>query len=122
MLSLVLCGNQPYDWDLNSPTAQAVAAAIATSRKEGMKGFVETFELAVDDSAAGDSHTPPSPGLKIAVELVDVGAAAVLEVARPQNTREIPSSSIRSSAASSAGRLPWMSVMTAAVNERQPVW
>lgn len=43
-LSLVLCGNQPYAWDLESPTAQAVAAAIAASRQEGMKGFVETFE------------------------------------------------------------------------------
>ena len=49
VLSLVLCGNQPYDWDLNSPTAQTGAAAIATSRKEGIKGFVETFELAGDE-------------------------------------------------------------------------
>ena len=44
VLSLVLCGNQPYAWDLEPPTAQAVAAAIVASRKEGMKGFVETFE------------------------------------------------------------------------------
>jgi pimeloyl-ACP methyl ester carboxylesterase len=47
VLSLVLCGNQPYTWDLESPTAEAVAAAIAASRREGMKGFVETFESAV---------------------------------------------------------------------------
>jgi len=47
VLSLVLCGNQPYAWDLESPTAQAVAAAIVASRKEGMKGFVETFESAL---------------------------------------------------------------------------
>ena len=47
MLSLVLCGNQPYTWNLESPTAQAVAAAIAASRQEGMKGFVETFETAL---------------------------------------------------------------------------
>jgi pimeloyl-ACP methyl ester carboxylesterase len=47
VLSLVLCGNQPYAWDLESPTAQAVAAAIVAARKEGMKGFVETFESAL---------------------------------------------------------------------------
>ncbi|MFN2470730.1 MAG: alpha/beta fold hydrolase [Gaiellaceae bacterium] len=47
VLSLVLCGNQPYAWNLESPTAHAVAAAIAASRREGMKGFVETFEAAL---------------------------------------------------------------------------
>jgi pimeloyl-ACP methyl ester carboxylesterase len=47
VLSLVLCGNQPYAWDLESPTTQAVAEAIAASRQEGMKGFVETFEAAL---------------------------------------------------------------------------
>lgn len=46
-LSLVLCGNQPYGWDLESPTARAGAAAVAASRREGMKGFVETFESAL---------------------------------------------------------------------------
>ena len=45
--SLVLCGNQPYAWNLESPTARAVAAAIAASRQEGMKVFVETFETAL---------------------------------------------------------------------------
>jgi pimeloyl-ACP methyl ester carboxylesterase len=47
VLSLVLCGNQPYAWDLESPTAKAVAAAIAASRREGMRGFVQTFESAL---------------------------------------------------------------------------
>jgi pimeloyl-ACP methyl ester carboxylesterase len=47
VLSLVLCGNQPYAWDLESPIAQAVAAAITVSRQDGMKGFVETFEAAL---------------------------------------------------------------------------
>ena len=45
LLSLVLCGNQPYAWNLESPIAKAVAAAIAASRRDGMKGFVETFEI-----------------------------------------------------------------------------
>lgn len=44
MFTLVLCGNQPYPWDLESPIAQAVAAAITATRQEGMNGFVETFE------------------------------------------------------------------------------
>jgi len=47
VLGLVLCGNQPYAWNLESPTAHAVAAAIAASRQEGMNGFVETFESAL---------------------------------------------------------------------------
>jgi hypothetical protein len=47
VLALVLCGNQPSAWDLESPTARAVAAAIAASRQEGMKGFLETFEAAL---------------------------------------------------------------------------
>ncbi len=44
LLSLVLCGNQPYAWKLDSPTAHAVAAAIASGRREGMPGFVDRFE------------------------------------------------------------------------------
>lgn len=47
VLSLVLCGNQPYAWNLDSPTAHAVAAAIAASRRDGMPGFVETLESAL---------------------------------------------------------------------------
>jgi pimeloyl-ACP methyl ester carboxylesterase len=48
ILSLVLCGNQPYAWNLDSPTtAHAVAAAVAASRRDGMTGFVETFESAL---------------------------------------------------------------------------
>ena len=47
LLSLVLCGNQPYAWDLESATAQAVGAAISASKQNGMKGFVETFESAL---------------------------------------------------------------------------
>jgi pimeloyl-ACP methyl ester carboxylesterase len=34
VLSLVLCGNQPYAWNLESPTAHAVAAAIAASKQK----------------------------------------------------------------------------------------
>jgi pimeloyl-ACP methyl ester carboxylesterase len=47
VLSLVLCGNQPYEWDLDTRTAHAVAAAIEASRQQGMKGFVDAFEAAL---------------------------------------------------------------------------
>ena len=48
VLSLVLCGNQPYAWDLESPIAHAVGEAVAAARQDGMKGFVQTFESALD--------------------------------------------------------------------------
>jgi pimeloyl-ACP methyl ester carboxylesterase len=44
VLTLILCGNQPYAWDLNSPTAKVVAAAISAADQAGMRGFVEAFE------------------------------------------------------------------------------
>ncbi len=47
VLSLVLCGNQPYAWNLESPTAKAVTAAVAAARQGGMNGFVEAFESAL---------------------------------------------------------------------------
>jgi pimeloyl-ACP methyl ester carboxylesterase len=47
VLSLVLCGNHPYAWNLDSPIAHAVAAAVAASICTGMAGFVETFESAL---------------------------------------------------------------------------
>ena len=47
VLSLVLCGNQPYAWDFDSPIAHAVGEAIAAARQEGMKGFVDAFESAL---------------------------------------------------------------------------
>ena len=43
-MSLVLCGNQPYAWNLESPIAKVVAHAIAASRLGGMTAFVESFE------------------------------------------------------------------------------
>ncbi len=44
VLTLVVCGNQPYAWNLESATAKAVAAALASSKDGGMNSFVETFE------------------------------------------------------------------------------
>jgi pimeloyl-ACP methyl ester carboxylesterase len=45
--ALVLCGNQPYEWDLTSPIARAVAAGAEASRCSGMQGFLEAFETGV---------------------------------------------------------------------------
>ena len=54
VLSLVLCGNQPYEWDLDSPLAHAMSAAIAAGRQGGMAAIVETFE-----SRLGYRHPEP---------------------------------------------------------------
>ena len=67
VLSLVLCGNQPYAWDLESPIAQAVAAAIAASRQEGMQGFVAAFETAL-------GYRFPEPDRKWTLEKNDPAA------------------------------------------------
>jgi pimeloyl-ACP methyl ester carboxylesterase len=71
LLSLVLCGNQPYAWNLSSPTAQAVAAAVAASRRDGMLGFVETFEARLN-------YRFPEPDRTLTLEKND---AAALEAA-----------------------------------------
>jgi len=42
--SLVLCGNQPHEWDLTTPIAKAVAAGALASVTSGMEGFIEVFE------------------------------------------------------------------------------
>lgn len=44
---LVLCGNQPYRWDLSSPMVKAVAAAADAAATRGMPGFIEAFEAGV---------------------------------------------------------------------------
>ena len=45
--SLVLCGNQPYEWDLTTSIAQAVAAGVEASKTMGMEGLIEAFEAGV---------------------------------------------------------------------------
>jgi pimeloyl-ACP methyl ester carboxylesterase len=47
-LSLTLCGNQPYAWNLDSPLAHAIFDAIAAGRTGGMPAVVETFEAMLD--------------------------------------------------------------------------
>ena len=42
--SLVLCGNQPYEWDLATPIAKAVARGVEASTTRGMQGLIEELE------------------------------------------------------------------------------
>lgn len=49
VLSLVLCGNQPYAWPVDSPMLRAVSEAVAAGKQGGMVAFVETWESAIGD-------------------------------------------------------------------------
>jgi pimeloyl-ACP methyl ester carboxylesterase len=49
MLSLVLCGNQPYDWPMESPMLRAVSEAVAGGRERGMDALVETWEASIGE-------------------------------------------------------------------------
>jgi pimeloyl-ACP methyl ester carboxylesterase len=49
LLSLVLCGNQPYEWDLDGPMARAVTDAVDASKEAGMGGFLASWESSLDD-------------------------------------------------------------------------
>jgi pimeloyl-ACP methyl ester carboxylesterase len=48
LLSLVLCGNQPYEWP-DGPMLRAVSAAVAAGRDRGMVALVETWESAIGE-------------------------------------------------------------------------
>jgi pimeloyl-ACP methyl ester carboxylesterase len=47
--SLVLCGNQPYEWPTDSPMLRAVSAAVAAGTRDGMVAFVETWESSIGE-------------------------------------------------------------------------
>ncbi len=59
--SLVLCGNQPYGWDLSTPIARAVAAGMEASMTGGMQGLVEGFEAGL-----GIRFAEPARSLELA--------------------------------------------------------
>ncbi len=48
VLSLVLCGNQPYQWP-DGPMLRAVSEAVAAGRSRGMVALVETWELSIGE-------------------------------------------------------------------------
>ncbi len=49
LLSLVLCGNQPYEWPVDGPMLRAVSEAVAAGRQHGMVAFVETWESSIGE-------------------------------------------------------------------------
>jgi pimeloyl-ACP methyl ester carboxylesterase len=49
LLSLVLCGNQPYTWPVDGPMLRAVSDAVAAGREHGMVAFVETWESSIGE-------------------------------------------------------------------------
>lgn len=49
ILSLVLCGNQPYEWPVDGPMLRAVTEALAAGKEHGMVAFVETWESSIGE-------------------------------------------------------------------------
>jgi pimeloyl-ACP methyl ester carboxylesterase len=47
--SLVLCGNQPYEWPTTGPMLTAVTNAVTAGREEGILAFVESWESAIGE-------------------------------------------------------------------------
>jgi pimeloyl-ACP methyl ester carboxylesterase len=47
--SLVLCGNQPYEWPVEGPMLRAVTGALAAGKEHGMVAFVETWESSIGE-------------------------------------------------------------------------
>jgi pimeloyl-ACP methyl ester carboxylesterase len=49
VLSLVLCGNQPYAWPTEGPMLKAVSDAVAAGKERGMLALVETWESSIGE-------------------------------------------------------------------------
>jgi pimeloyl-ACP methyl ester carboxylesterase len=45
--SLILSGNQPYEWPMDSPLAQGVVRAVAAGREGGMQAFLASWEASI---------------------------------------------------------------------------
>lgn len=59
--SLVLCGNQPYEWPVGGPMLAAAVRAVEAGRTRGMVAFVETWEAALGEKF-------PEPGRALMLE------------------------------------------------------
>lgn len=55
--SLILCGNQPYEWPHDGPLFEGVARAVAAGRIHGIDSFVETWEAAIGERFAEPGRT-----------------------------------------------------------------
>ena len=49
LLSLALCGNQPYEWPTKGSMLQAVTDAVEAGVREGMAAFLGTWEEAIGE-------------------------------------------------------------------------
>jgi pimeloyl-ACP methyl ester carboxylesterase len=49
LLSLVLCGNQPYAWPMESPMLRAVTEAVAAGRERGMDALLDSWEASIGE-------------------------------------------------------------------------
>jgi pimeloyl-ACP methyl ester carboxylesterase len=47
LFSLVLLGNQPYEWPVGGPMWNAVSEALAVGKREGIAAFVEHWESSI---------------------------------------------------------------------------
>ena len=47
--SLVLCGNQPYEWPTEGPMMRAVTESVAAGRERGMEALVETWGASIGE-------------------------------------------------------------------------
>jgi pimeloyl-ACP methyl ester carboxylesterase len=50
VLSLVLCGNQPYAWDQQWPFVPLLTQALGAAQVHGMQGFLDTIESMFGDT------------------------------------------------------------------------
>ena len=62
VLSLALCGNQPYAWPVDGPMLRAVADAVAAGREHGMVAFVEKWESSIGERFPAGRPMPRTPG------------------------------------------------------------
>ncbi|HKZ20247.1 MAG TPA: alpha/beta hydrolase [Acidimicrobiia bacterium] len=74
LCSLVLCGNQPYEWPMTGPMLEAVAKAVAVGKEEGMLAFVASWESAIGKQFAepGRSWMLDNDPLALAAEFQSI--------------------------------------------------
>lgn len=53
VLSLVLCGNQPYEWDQHWNFVHMLSAAFAAADETGMQGFLDALETSMGGPVEG---------------------------------------------------------------------
>jgi pimeloyl-ACP methyl ester carboxylesterase len=72
--SLVLCGNQPYEWPMDGPMLRAVSDAVAAGKERGMAALVEVWESSLGDRFPEPARTcaperPAGAGSRVPVRL-----------------------------------------------------